>query len=223
MQSNEYLSILCKTGGVLVVIGICDIALMAYSLAMATSYAAHVHIFAIIAGFFLIRGNLKAASLIRSLSVFGIILLGGMFILALCSRPIGLTVTQLRLQPTVILGPAAFLLGSVTLLYWLQWQLGKKPVITAQLRKGLPKPEMRTPIFLGVLGLLAVAVLMGTLRNGESAQKAEDMARQQLGDAYNYHVSSIEIFRSGDVKEVSSVVTAWNPSEVQSLSIEWQE
>ena len=223
MQSNKYLSILRTTGGVLVVIGICDIALMIYSLAMATSYASIVHIFAIVAGFFLIRGNLKAASLIRSLAVFGMILFGGMFLLSLCFRPIGLTVTQLRLQPTAIIGPTAFLLGGLAFLTWLQWQLGKKSVLTAQLRKGLPQPEMRTPIFWGVLGLLAVAVLMGTLLNGESAQKAEDMARKQLGDAYNYHVSSIEIFRSGGVKEVSSVVTAWNTGDVQSLSIEWQE
>lgn len=223
MQSNEYLPILRKTGAVLVVIGICDLALIIYSLARATSYASSLYICALIAGFFLIRGNLRAASFIHSLAIFGLVLFSGMLVLSLCLRPISLTITQLLVQPKAIVIPTVSVLGLLVLLYWLQSQLRQKPIKAALLNQRLPRPTLRTPVLAGALGLFLATFLMGSLLNGESAQKAKDLAREDLGDAYQYHVSSISVSKSSSRKDVSSVVMAWTDREVKQLSIEWQE
>lgn len=63
---RDHLSVLRRTGLVLVAVGIVDIGLMIYAITSRVSYSSSLNIFAVIAGIFLVRGSLRAASVVRS-------------------------------------------------------------------------------------------------------------------------------------------------------------
>jgi hypothetical protein len=61
MESQTYRGILKCVGGVLIVIGLIDIAVMIYCIVNRISYSSSFNIFAVIAGILSMRGGLKAA------------------------------------------------------------------------------------------------------------------------------------------------------------------
>jgi len=80
MASAAQTAILRRVGTVLVVVGLLDIGGLIYCMANNVSYASSLNIFAVIAGLFLLRGNLGAAGLVRWFAAF---LLAGLCTLAL--------------------------------------------------------------------------------------------------------------------------------------------
>lgn len=61
------------------------------------------------------------------------------------------------------------------------------------------------------------------LFGGESAAKAKAIAQQQLGAAYRYHVSSLNIATSSRGTFVAGIVTAWNEREIRSVPVSWED
>jgi hypothetical protein len=59
-----------RVGIAQIVIGAIDITYIIYSITHRTWYASSLNIFAVIAGFFLYGGNLRAASFVRSWATF---------------------------------------------------------------------------------------------------------------------------------------------------------
>jgi hypothetical protein len=64
-MDDQHIPILKCVGGVLLIVGLVDIAVMIYCIANRISYSSSFNIFAVVAGIFLLRGNLRAASLVR--------------------------------------------------------------------------------------------------------------------------------------------------------------
>jgi hypothetical protein len=221
MESER--DILRRVGIVLVIIGLVDIGVMIYCIAKGISYSSSFNIFAVIAGIFLLRGNRWMASTVRSFALFiltvcGLALIGSPFI-----QPIGLAITEFRLNPIAFLVGGAYSMLLFVVLIWLVWELGREPIRAARASAGLKPLSARKPIAWGVGLAGMLGVLLTFLMGGQSAQRAAAMAEKQYGPAYRYHVRSISIFSDAEGTTVRAVVTAWNDREIKEIPVHFQE
>ncbi len=219
MEPSAHTPILKKTGAVLLAVGLLDIAVMIYCIVNRISYSSSFNIFAVAAGIFLLRGSMRAASAVRWFAVF---MLAGFVALVFTwpfLQPLDLTLTQLRLNLTAALVVAAFTLGLLLLLYWLQRELGQSPVLVARALARRKVRNMRVPASMGVGMVLVLVVSLYFLLGGAPARKAISIAEQKLGSTYRYHVSLLSVAKSGQ----GTFVTAWNAQQVRSVPVEWKE
>jgi hypothetical protein len=216
-------SILRRTGFVLLTVGLLDIGIMVYCIANSISYSSSFNIFAVAAGIFLIRGSLRAASAVRWFAIF---MLTGFMALVFTwpfLQPFDLTLTQIRLNIPSAIMAVVLLVGIMSLLFWVQKQLGQPEVLAARASAGRKRRDMRIPAAAGVGIVVLLAVFLAFLFGGESARKAISMAEQQLGPNYRYHVSALNIAKSNQGTFVSGVVTAWNGQHILNVPVQWRE
>lgn len=206
-----------KAGIVLLIIGIIDIGVMIYCIANKISYSSSFNIFAVIAGILLMKGGVKTARVVRWFSAFFVIAFIGMIFLFPITMPIQLLATQIKLNPIGMLGSYAFSLVFIGVLIWVYKQLSTPDALAklelAGYKTGKPKSALYTAIGIMVLG----GVLFALLFNSESAEKAKALAKEQLGPAYEYHISSMQT--SGE--KGSAVVTAFNSNEIKNVQVKW--
>jgi hypothetical protein len=223
METAGHSQILKRAGVVLLVVGLLDIGVMIYRIANNISYSSSFNVFAVIAGVFLLRGSLRAASVVRWLSMFMLAALLTLILAWPSVQPWALTVTEVRLSPWSAGGAIAFAALVLGLLAWLYSQLGSAPLLAAQVAAGRPNRDMRIPAVVGVGLVVVLAVFLSVFLGGESASKAKSIAARQLGDGYRYHVSSLNIQMNNRGKFVSGVVIAWNDKEVKNVAVRWEE
>jgi hypothetical protein len=219
----EHTRILKRVGAVLLAVGLLDIGVMIYCIANRISYSSSFNVLAVVAGIFLMRGSLRAASIVRWLSVFMLSALLAMLIAWPIVQPLALTFTQLRLNPgysTLAILFTAVLLG---LLYWLARELGREPVRAARVDAGRKQQNMRIPAGLGVALVVVGSIFLGFLLGGESAVRAKSMAAEQVGPGYRFHVSSLSIAKNNGGTFISGVVTAWNEASIRQVPVHWEE
>lgn len=206
-----------KAGTALLIIGIIDIGVMIYCIANKISYSSSFNIFAIIAGVLLMKGSVKTARVVRWFSAFLVISFIGMNFLFQITMPIKLLVTQIKLDPIGMLGSYALSLIFVGVLIWVYMQLSTPGALgklgQAGYKTGKPKSALYAALGFMVLG----GVLLAYLLNSESAEKAKALAKEQLGPAYEYHISSMQT--SGN--KGSAVVTAFNSNEIKNVQVNW--
>lgn len=223
MTSADHRRALKRTGLVLLVVGILDIGLMVYAIVSRVSYASSLNIFAVIAGIFLLRGSLRAASLVRWFALFLLAASISVAFVAPVLQPIDLTLTQAQINPLAFLGSFAFFALVLMLLTWLARELGSPPVLLARAKAGFAVQRTGIPLALGIALAVTLAVVSFFLQRSDSAARAVQEARVRLGDEYRYHVSSLNYRSSGESKSVSGVVTAWKSGSVEDLPFKWQE
>jgi hypothetical protein len=222
-MDTQHTLILKRVGSVLLVVGLIDIAIMIYCIANRISYSSSFNIFAVIAGIFLLRGSLRAASVVRWLAVF---MLTGFITLLIAwpfMQPVSLTLTQLRLYPGASLATVAFMAFVLGLLYWIVMELGREPIQTALASAGRKQRDMRIPAAIGVGLVIIMGIFMVVFLGGESANHAMSIAEQQAGPGYHLHVSSLNIAKNNNGTFVSGVVTAWNDNEIKNIPVHWEE
>lgn len=222
-MDTQHTTILKRVGTVLLVVGLIDIVVMIYCIANRISYSSSFNIFAVVASIFLLRGNLRAASLVRWFSVF---MLSGFVALLIAwpfMQPISLTLTQLRLSPGTSIATFAFTAFVLGLLVWLIRELGCEAVMAARAAAGRKIRDMRIPAVTGVGLVIVMGIFMALLLGGESADRAKSIAEQQVGPGYRLHVSSLNIAKNNQGTFVSGVVTAWNDREIRNLPVHWEE
>lgn len=212
-----------RVGGVLLVVGLIDIAVMVYCIVNRISYSSGFNIFAVIAGIFLLRGSLRAASVVRWFAVFLIAGIVAMTIAWPFTQPLGLTFTQFRLNPGGAFTTFAFMAFVLGLSFWVARELGQKEVKIARASTGRKEREMRIPAALAVSLVVVMGVALALLFGGESAARAKSMAMQQVGPGYRFDVSALKVSSRGKSKFVSGVVTAWNDKEIVSIPVQWEE
>jgi hypothetical protein len=222
---RDHLSVLKRTGLVLVTVGVLDIGLMIYAIMSRTSYSSSLNIFAVIAGIFLLRGSLRAASVVRSFALFFAAALVAVLLVSPLLQPLDLTLTQARLNPGAFATLALFFALALALFVWVARELGSSPVLEAQKRGGNPPSARRTviPVSVGVALALLVATVSAFVQRSESGSRAMQDARAKLGESYSYHVSSLNYNSSGGVTRVSGAVTAWKADTVHIVPFEWRE
>jgi len=206
-----------KAGKVLVVIGVLDILFMIYAISNKMSYSSSFNIFAVIAGIYLIKGGVKTARAVRWFSAFAVIAFTAMYILMPFSFPFELTATQFKLNPLGM--SASYIIGLIfiAILAWVYTQLST-PASLAILKEagyntGKPKSALYIASSLIIMGIVFTAMFL----NGESAKKAEELAKAELGINYKYRISSLST--SGNTG--SANVTAYNSNEIRNVQVSW--
>ena len=206
-----------KAGIVLLIIGIIDIGAMAYCIANKINYSSSFNIFAIIAGALLMKGGIKTARVVRWFSAFYVIASVGMLFLIPIYMPVQLLVTQVKLNPVGMIGSYAFSLTFIGILIWVYIQLSSPNALAkieqAGYKTGKPKSALYAVLVMMALGV-AIFVYMF---NGESAEKAKALAKEQLGSNYAYQISSFNT--SGN--KGSAVVIAYNSNEIKYVQVKW--
>lgn len=215
------LPILQRAGKVLVAIGVIDIVAMIYFVARGQSYSSSLNIFALIAGIFLWRASLRAASVVRWLgwSMLPAALVVPVVLLA--RQPLDLTMTEVRLFPLSVFLSTALTVGYVALLLWLVRELGRGAVLAARVAAGRKLRDMRIPMALGLAGSIVALGLIISLLGGERGQRAEVLAAAKLGAGYRYHVNSMSVVSIGGITAVSASVVAWNANAVLTVPVTW--
>jgi hypothetical protein len=223
MTVQSHTLILKRAGTVLLAVGLIDIAVMAYCITNRIAYSSSLNIFAVVAGIFLMLGNLRAASIVRWFAVFMLAAL-----VALCMawpflQPVDLTLTQVRLRPVASVATVALLAFVVALLFWVARELGRAPVQAARVAAGRKLRDMRVPASVGVGLVVVMGIFLAVLLGGESASRARSMAEQQVGAGYRYHVSALNIAKTSQGTFVSGIVTAWSQTEIRDVPVQWEE
>lgn len=206
-----------KPGMVLVTIGLIDIAVMAYCIANKISYSSSFNIFAVIAGVFLLKGGVKTARLVRWFSLFLAVGFIGVLLVTPFTTPISLLSLQFKLNSPYWLGSLLIGVILIGILIWVHKQLSSKQSLKLLESAGykIGKP---TSAYVAGIGIIVLAFGGSyALLNGESALKAKELAQQQLGNGYSYHVSSMST--SGN--KGHAVVTAYNKTKLESIEVEW--
>jgi len=222
-MDTQHTSILKRVGAVLLVVGLIDIAVMIYCITNRISYSSSFNIFAVIAGIFLLRGSLRAASIVRWFAVFMLAAFVALLIAWPFMQPFALTLTQIRLNPGTSFATFAFMAFVLGLLVWLIRELGREPVMVARANTERKQRDMRIPAAAGVGLVIAMCIFLVLFLGGESAGRAKSMAEQQVGPGYRLHVSSLNIAKNNQGTFVSGVVTAWNDSEIRNIPVHWEE
>ncbi|MDI9246938.1 hypothetical protein [Marinobacter sp. CHS3-4] len=206
-----------KAGIVLLIVGIIDIAFMIYAIANKVSYSSSFNIFAVIVGILLLRGSARTARVVRWFSIFLTVAFVGVLIIVPLATPIDLLLAQWKSHTAQSLGSVALGLAAIGLIIWVYRQLSTSESLevlsVAGFRTGRPTSAY---IAGSVLLALATGLSIGFL-NGETAQKAEALAEEQLGSEYSYHVSSMSMSGSSG----SAWVVAYNDDEIKNIQVQW--
>jgi hypothetical protein len=214
--------ILFKTGRVLFIAGLIDVAVMVICIATGTPYAAMLNVFAVVGGWFLMKESLKTANIVRWIGTFS---LSALLVVALASpwsTPWDLTVLQFRLQPwPELIASASSALAALAVVAWVTLRLGRPEVLAARAAHGLKRRDMRIPLAVGAT--LAVALMAGVQMglNGDSAKKAERMAREHFGDGYRYQAVHVGVFYSQGVTRHQVMVTVYNDTGFRNVPVQW--
>lgn len=216
-------SILRRAGQVLIGLGLVDVAVLIYGAVAGTSWSSGLGFFAIAAGFFVMRGSLRVASVVRWAATFAAS--AGMALVGVWPwvQPLELTLTLARLNPWTVTVAAVVFAVLLAVLVWVVRQLGRMEVLQARAAAGRPVRRMRIPIVLGAgltAGLAAIAI---TFAASATAVKARDLAAAQLGGGYRYHVTAVNIRSTPQGTSVRGIVTAWSATEVRNVAVTWDE
>ena len=210
-----------KVGIALLVIGIMDIGYMIYSIFNGFSYTSSFNIFAVVAGIFLIRGNLIAALITRFFTTFFAALVFGIVILYFYLTPIDLIMVQIKLQSTSILSFALILSCVIAILIWMCIQFSTSESIQAFIGGGyklsVPKLISFSAVAAGTLLMILIGVFFNFFYSSEVITKAVKSAQDQYGNNYQYHVTSFNIENDYGI----ATVIAYNNEAIKVIEVEW--
>jgi hypothetical protein len=196
---------------------------MVYCMVNGISYSSSLNVFAVVAGVFLVRGSLAAASLVRWFSVFSLAVLCALALAWPVLQPFDLTLTQVRVSPSASALSVLVVAAAIGLFAWLQRQLGKPPVLAATLAAGRKVRSMKFPAVAGLVLVALAAIVFPLMLSGEAGNKARAIAQGQLGAGYKYHVTSMSFSSTSSGTSGSARVIAWNEREVRVVPVEWSE
>lgn len=226
-QTGDYRKPLRTVGTVLIVVGILDILWMVYCIRAGMGYQSSFNVFAVIAGILLRRGSLKVAR--------GVAFLSALMLTGFSSLPLGIAAvlppdlvwTYLRLRPLPVAGWLLAVGCVVWLLAWVYQTLMTHAVLSAMDEKRIEyKRFMSRPSsgFIAGAALVILLVVLGkAIPGGENVERAEMVARNEVGEGYKFYVSSWSEHYSGSVRVMTAEVTAYNEREIRELEVRWAE
>lgn len=238
MKSGKYVVpegsaklMLSRVGGVLIFVGLLDIAYMIYFFSTGgTQYSSSFNILAVIAGVFLRKGNLRAAQFIGFFARF--FFLGAVVVipLLLLIYPPALIETFLRITPleTVLLG-AVLVSCAIVLLWWVDRNLQSKEMRVIMHDVGLDEkwpgtlPSLKMFFLFGAVLGIGLLIVFHYMAQSDVAAKARAEAKEELGGSYDYHVSSLSISSKSGSKTVKATVVAYSDTAIETISVDWTE
>lgn len=182
------------------------------------------NILPILVAVILINKGRKFAAFIRWCSYFGatayVITLAATYFFI---QPIDLTLTQIRLQPSQMVGAITYQLFWIAILIWLAKTLSIPEITTSESKSGALKWITQKPILVSVfLATLSFSYLVWFL-NGATAKHAIDIAQKMYGTEFQYHVTYLSFVQNSDGKHIKAQVTVWNKEKIASVPINWKE
>lgn len=229
IQEASVRAILNRVGTVLIVVGVLDIAYMIYFFAIGgTQYASSFNILAVIAGIFLRKGSLRAVKFIGFFArIFFVGVVIGILILPFLYPP-ALIKTFFLVSPTsMVVLYLTLAVTTVVLLWWVDRNLHSQVVIAVLRDAGLYKKWPRILLRLRVcfLFMTAVGVVLVSMfyyiNQTDVAAKARSMAQEQLGQDYNYHISSLSISTRSGHRRINATVIAYSDMAIEILNVSW--
>ncbi|EJE49725.1 hypothetical protein PMI14_05730 [Acidovorax sp. CF316] len=212
-----------RTGLALLIVGGIDIAAWLICLAFDVPYVSSFNIFSVAGGIFLLRGSLRAASIVRRMAMSMLALLAAVVLVSPLLQPPGLTLVMVKAHAGLAALGGVLLVFTVVLMAWLARELGAPPVRAAIAAAGLKVRSTRWPIAMGV-GIALLLAAMGTaLQHTDAAARAIREARAANGDGYQYHLSLIQARETPAGREITGTVSAWNEHELRTLPFSWRQ
>lgn len=222
-----YLIKLRKCGWILLSIGIIDIGFMIYCIVNKISYSSCFNVFAVIAGVYLIRGNLKAARLTAGLAAFYFAGFSGFLLIMPFLMPIDLLIVYIKIYSTYVLLYAVLLPLILFMLIWTYKQLTSSEVLEAMSAAGVDiSPFWRNPksgFWAGIGTVTLLLILTFIPFFGEAKEHAVQKAALEVGPNYKLHVSALNVSYVGGNKYIHASVTAYNYSVIKNIAVDWQE
>ena len=210
-------------GTALIVLGLIDVGVMIYCIATMTSYSSSFNLFAVIAGVYLRRGNLRVARWVGFFSAFYLSGFAGAVVIAAVYVPVGLMLTALRLHPASAIGWLTFVAGFLWFLAWVYRRLTSPEVLSAMEVEGIDvKRWTRRPSSGFAIGGALCALLLigiGFALRGSAAARAAAQARREMGPGYQYFVAGVSTDSSG----TRVTVVAYNRRELREVEVKWGE
>ena len=227
---NDYRKSLRTVGTVLIIFGVLDIAVMVYCIATGIGYASSFNVFAVIAGIALRRGSLKAVRVVAFFAAFFLSgFVGILIVMPLIIRvPLDFVMIYLKLHPLKAAGGVVYMTSALVLLAWVYRRLMAPEIVTAvaEQETGPVRPWGRPPagFVVGALLVILMTGLLGLAMRGGSAERAKIEARKRVGRTYKLFVSSVSVSSStGRKTVVRATVTAYNPHEIRTVELTWEE
>ncbi|WP_431104529.1 hypothetical protein [Roseateles noduli] len=216
--------ILFKTGRVLFIVGLLDIAVMVACIVMGKAYSSSVNVFAVVAGWLLMRGSLKSAGIVRWIAVLSLSAALAATLVMPWITPWDLTRVKIRLMPWwTMLSLTVFTVAGLALLGWVASRLGRPEVLAARESAGLKRRDMRVPAVIGVLFCVVMAGGVAWGLNGESARHAEQVARERFGDTYRYQTTRVAMNHVAGKSTYWATVTVYNDTDMREVPVQWTD
>lgn len=217
----NYLPLLKKCGGVLIAAGLLNFILTNIYLP-AGSW--DFNILSILVAIILINKGRKFAAFVRWCSYFGatayVITLAVTYFFI---QPIDLTLTQIRLQPSQVLGSITYQLFWTAILIWLARALSIPEITTSESKPGVLKWIAQKPILVSAFIVTLFLSALVWFLSGATAKHAIDIAQKMYGPQYQYQVTHLSYMQSSQGKFIKTQVTVWNKETVFSTPINWKE
>ncbi|MEA5553024.1 hypothetical protein VB713_18935 [Anabaena cylindrica UHCC 0172] len=215
-QTSQYGAILNRVGIALILAGVLDIAYMVYCV----NYSPTLHIPGVVAGVFLLRGNLHTVSIVTWYAAYiSSNFISHILILLPFSKPAELWVTEFHLDPVGLFVPYLVSIGAIALFVWIYTQLRAAPVVSARVRSGDSASIPKSAFILGIGLVILMVGIRHFIINGADGAKAVEIARAQYGQNYKYHIKGI----SWSNQNVSAQLTAYNEQEIKPIQVEWKQ
>jgi len=224
---DDYLTTLRNVGWVLIITGVLDVGYLIYCIVIESSYNSSFNVLAIIAGVFLLKGNLRAAWIVSWAMAFFISAFTVAVMVVPVVLPYDLMIEYAKRAPMEDFAGFLFFPIVMGLLVWIYRNLRSASVRAAMDETRLDYTSFwRTPtrgFWIGgcipAIIVLCLALLMG----GDTADQARQRAADQVGEGYKLHVKSLSISSDADGTDVRAVITAYNDTEIRDLAFEWSE
>jgi hypothetical protein len=212
--------VLRRVGWTLLVVGVLDIAFMAYCIANSLSYSSSLNIFAVIGGAYLMRGNLSAARVVTWFSAFYL----SAFLLALVVvfpwlQPFDYWRTAFVRSPSELFVSGLTVVVVLGVIAWVYSQLRSPVVIQARVAAGHARQAPISAFLAGGFLVLILAAASYVMLHGDAAEKAVRLAAEQHGAEYRYFVSGMN-WSGGHVR---ASLVAYNERETKDIEVEWDE
>ncbi len=222
-QDAPYMPTLRRAGTVLMAVGAVDIAAMILCAAGGIAYSSNFNVFALVAGYILYHGNLRAANVIAWIAAFLLTSFLSMLVFLPALEPIDLLLLKVKLQPLPYAISAVTYVVAVILLNWVINELRTDTIVLAQEIAGIKVRRLIAPVVLAICVSIVVSIAVPVMLGGEAGQRAVHLAGLKLGANYKYHVKSLKIKKSPEGKHVSGVVTAYNDNEIKTVEVDWTD
>jgi hypothetical protein len=207
--------------------GLADIGFMVWCIVHQTRYSSSFNVFAVIAGIFLVRGNLKAARIVSFFAAFFIAVFLVLMIAALFFIPFDLVITYLKLHPLLVVLLILKECLVFIMLIFIYKQLTSPRINAAMDEIHIDHTSFRKKPASGFRfgGCLATIILvfLAFFVHGSSGEQAKKRAAALIGPGYKFVVTSLSVSDSDGTKHFHAIVTAYNDKNIKELTVQWEK